>query len=155
MGFSRKEYWSGLPFPLPGDLPDPGTEPVSLKSPVLVGRFFTTSATWEAQIALCVPIHFSCVLLFVILRTVARQDPLSMGFSRQEYWNALPFPPPQGLPDPRIKPASLKSPALAGRFFLPLAPPGKPIQTALEAVKKALQEEREVHFSQPWTHGIS
>ena len=38
-GFFRQEYWSGLPFPSPGDLPDPGTEPVS---PVLVGGFFTT-----------------------------------------------------------------------------------------------------------------
>ena len=106
-----------MPFPPPGDLPDTGTEPVSLKSPVLVGRFFMTSATWEAQIALCVLMHFSCVLFFVILWTVAFQDSPSMGFSRQEYWNALPFPPPQDLPDPRIKPTSLKSLALAGRFF--------------------------------------
>ena len=48
MGFSRQEYWSGLPFPSPGDLPDPGIEPTSLASPALAGRFFTTSATWEA-----------------------------------------------------------------------------------------------------------
>ena len=41
MGLSRQEYWSGLPFPLPGDLPDAGIEPVSLASPVLAGRFFT------------------------------------------------------------------------------------------------------------------
>ena len=47
VGFSRKEYWSGLPYPPPGDLPDPGIEPVSLKSPVLAGRFFTTTATWK------------------------------------------------------------------------------------------------------------
>ena len=39
MGFSRQEFWSGLPFPLPGDLPDPGIE---LTSPALTGRFFTT-----------------------------------------------------------------------------------------------------------------
>ena len=45
MGFSRQEYWSGLPGPLPGDLPDPGTEPMSLMSPALTGRFFTTSIT--------------------------------------------------------------------------------------------------------------
>ena len=45
MGFSRQEYWSGLPRPPPGDLPDPGTEPVSLKSPALVGGFFTASTT--------------------------------------------------------------------------------------------------------------
>ena len=42
MGFSREEYWSGLPFPSPGDLPDPGIEPTSPDSPELAGRFFTT-----------------------------------------------------------------------------------------------------------------
>ena len=46
MGFSRQEYWSGLPCPSPGDLPDPGIKPTS---PALAGGFFTTSATWEAQ----------------------------------------------------------------------------------------------------------
>ena len=40
MGFSRQEYWSGSPCPLPGDLPDPGMEPASLMSPALAGRFF-------------------------------------------------------------------------------------------------------------------
>ena len=44
MEFPRQDYWSGLPFPSPEDLPDPGIEPVSL---VLAGRFFTTSTTWE------------------------------------------------------------------------------------------------------------
>ena len=48
MGFSKREYWSGVPCPPLGDLPDPGIEPVSLMSPALAGRFFTTSATWEA-----------------------------------------------------------------------------------------------------------
>ena len=50
------------------------------------------------------------------------QDPLSMGFPRQEYWSGLPFPSPGDLPDPEIK---LMSPALAGRFFT-TEPPGKP-----------------------------
>ena len=45
MGFSRQEYWSGLPCPPPGDLPDPGVKPTSLMSPTLAGEFFTTSAT--------------------------------------------------------------------------------------------------------------
>ena len=49
IGFSRYEYWSGLPCLPPGDLPDPGTEPSSLVSAALTGGFFTTSATWEAQ----------------------------------------------------------------------------------------------------------
>ena len=48
MGFSRQEYWSGLPCPPLGDLPDPGIKPTSLVSPALAGGFFTTSATWEA-----------------------------------------------------------------------------------------------------------
>ena len=45
MGFSRQEYWSGVPFPIPGDLPDPGIEPVF---PAWAGGFFTTSTTREA-----------------------------------------------------------------------------------------------------------
>ena len=49
MGFSRQEYSSGLPCPTPGDLPDPGIEPMSFMSSALAGRFFTTSATWEAR----------------------------------------------------------------------------------------------------------
>ena len=49
MGLSRQEYWNGLSCPPPGDLPDPGMEPVSLTSPALGGGFFTTSANWEAQ----------------------------------------------------------------------------------------------------------
>ena len=45
VGFSRQEYWTGLPCPPPGDLPDPGIEPASLMSPALAGGFFTTSTT--------------------------------------------------------------------------------------------------------------
>ena len=59
----------------------------------------------------------SCVLLFVTLWIVAGQAPLFMGFSRQEYWSGLPCPPPGDLPDLRIEPESLTSPALEGRFF--------------------------------------
>ena len=55
---------------------------------------------------------FSCVQFFTTSWTVARQAPLSMGFSKQEYWSELPCPPSGELPDPRIEPA-----ALAGRFF--------------------------------------
>ena len=58
--------------------------------------------------------------------TVACQAPHSMGFSRQEYWSGLPFPIPLDLPDPGIKPTSLTSPALRGRFVTTV-PPGKPI----------------------------
>ena len=48
MGILQARYWSGLPYPTPGDLPDPGIEPASLMSPVLAGGFLTTSITWEA-----------------------------------------------------------------------------------------------------------
>ena len=64
----------------------------------------------------------SCIRLFTTPWTVARQVPVSMEFSRQEYWNGQPFPSPRDLPDPGIEPAS---PVLAGRCFR-LAPPGKP-----------------------------
>ena len=49
VGFFRQECWSGLPCPPLEDLPDPEIEPMSLESPALAGRFFTTSATWEAH----------------------------------------------------------------------------------------------------------
>ena len=49
MAFSGQEYWSGLPFPPPGDRPDPGSESASLPSPALAGGFFTTGDTWEAR----------------------------------------------------------------------------------------------------------
>ena len=53
VGFSRQEYWSGLPFPPAGDLPDPGIVPKSLASPALAGRFFTTSAIGEPVLVCC------------------------------------------------------------------------------------------------------
>ena len=49
MAFYRQEYWIGLPCPLLGDLPNPGIKTSSLMSPPLAGGFFTTSATWKAQ----------------------------------------------------------------------------------------------------------
>ena len=66
--------------------------------------------------------HFSCVQLSATPWTIARQAPLSVGFSRQEYWSGLPFPSVGDLPEPGIEP---KSSALTGRFFT-AAPPRKP-----------------------------
>ena len=51
VGFSRQEYWSGLPCPPPGDLPNPGIEPVSLMSPALTSGLFTIGFTWESEAA--------------------------------------------------------------------------------------------------------
>ena len=73
----------------------------------------------------------SHVQLFATQWTVAHQAPLSMEFSRQEYWSGLPFPTPGDLPEPGIKTASLASPALTGRFVTTM-PPGKPKLTVLQ-----------------------
>ena len=62
MGFPRQEYWSGLPFPPPGDLPDLGIEPMSLISPALAGGFFTTSTTWDLLESLC-SLEYFCHLI--------------------------------------------------------------------------------------------
>ena len=72
----------------------------------------------------CCVQSLSCIQFFVAPWTVACQAPLSMGFSKQEYWSGLPFPPPEDLPDPGIEPVS---PALSGRFFTSELP-GKPIK---------------------------
>ena len=68
-------------------------------------------------VGVCVVSHFSCIRLFATLWTIVLQVSLSMRFSRQEYWSGLPCPPPGDPPNPGIKPVSLMSPALAGRFF--------------------------------------
>ena len=70
-------------------------------------------------------ILYSCCLVAKLCLTVACQAPLSMEFSRQEYWSGLPFLTPGDLPDPEIKPRSLPSVALVGRFFITV-PLGRP-----------------------------
>ena len=67
----------------------------------------------------------SCVRLFVTPWTVAYQAPLSMGFSRQEYWSGLPFPSPGDLPNPGIEPGSpaLETDTLTSEL------PGKPLDS--------------------------
>ena len=86
----------------------------------------------------------SHVRLFVTPWTVAYQDPLFMGFSRQEYWSGLPFPPPGHPPDPGIEPLS---PALAGGDSLPLSHLGSPIEMLV-----VVQSPSPVRlFGTPWT----
>ena len=99
MGFPRQEYWSRLPFPAPGNLPDPGIKPTSPAFSVLTSRFSTTAPPGT------LPLNISQGFQFSII---------NMRFSRQEYWTGVPFPPPGNLPDPGIKPGSLLSPALVG-----------------------------------------
>ena len=107
MRFSRQEYWSELPCPLPGDLPTQGQNPF-LMSPALVGRFFTTSATWQVHICVC-----CAVLGGLVVSNSLRPHELQptrflclWGFSQQKYWSGLPCPPPGDLPNPGIKPSS-------------------------------------------------
>ena len=61
MGFSRQEYWSGLPSPSTENLPDPGIKPASLRFPALADGFFTNSTTWEAPWGLSVQLSRSVV----------------------------------------------------------------------------------------------
>ena len=70
---------------------------------------------------------FSHIRFFVTSQTIARQAPLSVGFSRQEYWSELLFSPPGDLPDPGIEPTSLNLLHWQAGS-LPLVPPGKPLQ---------------------------
>ena len=88
MEFSRQEYWNGVLFLTPGDLPHPAIELA------LAGRFFTTSATWMCLLLLLLLRHFSSVQLCATPETAAHQASPSLGFSRQEHWSGLPFPSP-------------------------------------------------------------
>ena len=71
---------------------------------------------WK-YMCVCILSRFNSVWLFATIWTAAHQVPLSKRFSRQEYLNELPYPPPGDLPNPRIELTSLMSPALASRFF--------------------------------------
>ena len=75
-GFCRQEHWSGLPFPSPGDLPDPGIKPTSLMSPALAGGFFTTSAAWEAPLSFTLSLLEISALLPQVHPNCPRQSPL-------------------------------------------------------------------------------
>ena len=94
---------------------------------ILEGNFLNTSAcippiliqllNKRPSMHVCVLSHFCCVQLCAVIWTVSHQAPLSMGFSRQEYWSGFSCPPPGDLPDSGVEPESLTSPALAGLFF--------------------------------------
>ena len=101
MGFSRQEYWSGLPCPPPGDLPTLGIEPRSpaLQEDSLLSEIPLLTVKVKVK-------SLSHVQLFATPWTVAYQASLSMGFSKQEYWSGLPFPSPGDLPNPGIESGS-------------------------------------------------
>ena len=93
----------------------------------------------------CVPSHFSHVQLFATLWIVTWQTPLSMGFSRQEYWGGLQFPPPEDLPDPCLL-CLLHWQAGS----LPLAPPGQLYANKLDNLDK-MNKLLERHNLLYWT----
>ena len=107
MEFYRQEYWRELPLPIPGDLPDPGTE---LESWHLLHWQADSLPLSHLESPSTVHTHtqksLSRVRLFATPWIVAHQAPQSMGFSRHEYWSGLPFPSPGDLPDPGIEPGS-------------------------------------------------
>ena len=90
--------------------PQPPGRPASLNRPVSKPEYRSPGG------GLCVHAK-SLSRVTVTPGAVARQAPLSVEFSEQEYWSGFPCPPPGDLPDPGIEPSSLKSPVLAGRFF--------------------------------------
>ena len=101
-GFSRQEYWGAMPTSRGSSQPRDLTQ-VSC----IAGGFLTVWATREAMMRKLKKVtSLSHVQLFATPWTVAYHAPRSMGFSRQEYWNGLPFPSPEDLPDPGIKPGS-------------------------------------------------
>ena len=127
MGFSRQEYWSGVPLPSPSALPKS-----PLKMQVIEVPFRPIELEWTgAQESVLISLSgacsswrtqnhlfklylyhrassaqlLNCVQFSVTPWTVACQALLSKGFPRQEYWSRLPFLPPGDLPDPGIKPA--------------------------------------------------
>ena len=120
MGFSRQEYWSGLPLSSPGDLPNPG---IKLRSPTLRADSLPSEPPGESLVVLLLLSRFSRVRLCATPWTAAHQAPPSQGFSRQEYWSGLPLSSPGDLPDPGIEPRSttLQADALTSE------PPGKPL----------------------------
>ena len=86
MQIPRQEYWSGLPFPSPGDLPGPGTDPMS---PALTGGFFTAEPPGKTRFH-CGLVAQSCPILCDLM-DCSCPAPLSVGFPRPEHWSGLPF----------------------------------------------------------------
>ena len=104
MGFSRQEYWRGLSFPFPGDPPNPGIKPVSLMSPALPGRFFTTSATYSRDLDVTLDCSPPGSFILEILQ------------ARLLEWVAVPSS--RGSSQPGMEPEFPMSLALAGGFSI-------------------------------------
>ena len=120
MGFSRRERWSGLPFPSPEDLPDPGIEPTSPESQA----DSLPTGLWGKSYHLC---YWKWKLLSLVLLFSTPWTIQSMEFSRPEYWSGQPFPSPGDLPNPGIE---TRSPTLQVDS-LPAESQGEPKNTGV------------------------
>ena len=118
MEFFRQKYWSGLPFPIPVNLPGPGIINSSPEPLALAGRSIPHHlGKLHVRMFVCMLNHFSCIRLLATQWTIAHQALLSMGLSRQEPWSVLLCPPPEYLFHPWIKPVFLACPTFGGGFF--------------------------------------
>ena len=115
-----EELARSAPHPLPSPSPLP-----TLQSSFCLQFFFQN--VFESLLSRCPPFTILCVSAppsdSATPWTAAHQAPLSMGFSRQEYWNGWPFPSPGDLPDPGVEPGSPTTQADS----LPFEPPGRPV----------------------------
>ena len=100
MGFSRQEYWSGLPCPPPGDLADLGIEPISPVSPALQAGSLPAEPPRKPYLGLCA-LLLSRVRLFATPWAVAHQAPLSMGILQQRILEWVVMPSSRGSSQPR------------------------------------------------------
>ena len=94
MGLPRQEYWTGLPFPPPGHLPNPGTKLCLLHWQVDSLPLIHQGSPCLFLLLLLLLSRFSCVRLCATPQTAAHRAPPSLGLSRQEHWSGLPFPSP-------------------------------------------------------------
>ena len=119
MGFSRQEYWSGLPFPPPRDLPDPGIRLF------MIGRWMGRRILYHWATRRALELSHACTRVKLLQPCSTLCDSMDgslpgssvHGILHQECWTGLPCPPLGDLCNPGIEPASLMSPALAGGFF--------------------------------------
>ena len=118
-------FWSPKSYSLLHDRAIIERQVVGTRNSDLIHKTNRHIANMTKNRCVCMLSHFICVQLFATLWTVARQAPLSMGFSRQEYCSGLPWPPSGDLPNPGIEPASLISLHWQA-CSLQLAPLGKP-----------------------------
>ena len=145
MGFSRKKYWSGLPCPPPGDLPDPKIKLESPVSPILAGRFFTTETPRKSPIDMrmikskdsahqkvkaCLPQFCPCVPnhpeIPSQLQPGSQAPNTHSPTHRGSSWSGLAYHPPGDLSDPRIEPTTPPAPLLQVDIFFTTEPQGKP-----------------------------